>query len=648
MRLARRQSLVGAFLCALVAPQLALGQEPPPPPPPPAAPPAAPAPKTGEPVAPTGTPGVAPEGSSPTIIEGHSADTTIAPPSAEPQPPSVPAAEPLPPSAATAVPAPSHEKAEPKGPEFIKGELIYPGTRRLLSRYDHIGVAAGPYIIGNDFYLSVTPGMAYYGKTVSVSLGVPLNLLAVQGGSFNFGGMKVRREDWNEIPNYPRVIRFFTIGRKEDNLYFSINSLRPATIGYGELVKQYQGNIDVDRSMTGMMFDAYNKYAGFQFQANDITTVNRVIGGLVFLKPLSFFSDDILAESLSIGGEYVGDFAAPQCVRTRLNKDNVAECVQGTGNAAGFDPYTGENLDRTFARSNPDTGRFDVTKTTVHAAGFSGEFKIYKDERNIDLKVFGTWDKFLNSGGGDGLSAGLLARLNAGTSYINAFRIQTELRSFTDGFRPGYFDSLYEIQKYSYAVQNNPYQVTPTKYQAIFGDPENGFARPNDGRRTGYNLEASWGVFKGGRRGKQIALGFGLSDSTGPNDTQFYGHLELPLLGFLQLFGTYMKTADTSVGNLFKGSPFTAENAVVLTGARLEILPILFINAHYSRGYRVVRSPGQEYHLGNNNVVGGNGQPSPFFPEARLFENVQTLFVELEFGWEFSNDDQTRPEEEGK
>jgi len=172
--------------------------------------------------------------------------------------------------------------------------------------------------------------------------------------------------------------------------------------------------------------------------------------------------------------------------------------------------------------------------------------------------------------------------------------------------------------------------------------------RKNHGWVVGYNLDFNWALFHDTRHNKWLGFGLGLQDSLAPDDTTGYVHLETNLGGILQIFGTYMKTADASVGDLFKKSPLTAENAVILTGARLEILPILFVNAHYSRGYRVVRSPGSEYHLGNSNVVGITGQPSPFFPEARLFENVQTLFLELEFGWEFSGDDQTRPEEDEK
>ncbi|MBI5507859.1 MAG: hypothetical protein HY903_03790 [Deltaproteobacteria bacterium] len=536
------------------------------------------------------------------------------------------------------------DQTPPAAPEFIKGEITHVGTRRLLSRFDHVSVATGPLIIGNDLFLGVTPGMAYYGKSLSLSFGLPLNLRLVEGGTYAFGQFRIRSQDWDEMPDYARVIRFFTIGRKEDHLYFTVNSIRPATIGHGMLMNKYQGNVDVDRSMTGLMFDAYNRYAGFQFQTNDLTTVNRVVGALVFVKPLSFVTEGIISDSLSLGLEYVADFAAPRCIRTLLNPDDATECVKGTGNFAGSDPFTGEFEDRTFARSNPETGRFDVTTAGVHALGFSGEIKLFKNERN-DLKAFVSWDKFANEGGGDGFSAGLLARLNAGSTSISAFRLQAELRTFGDGFLPGYFDSTYEVQKYAYTLEENPYQVTPTKYQAIFGDSRNGFERPNDGRRLGYAFEASWGIYEHDRRGKRAAIGVGLADSTGPNDTNLYLHLELPRVGFVQFFGTYMRVAEESVGHL-AGDGLLSPETFILSGARFEVLPFLFVNAHYTRNFRIVRSPGAEYHLGNAKLVDARGNPSPFFPETPLFENVHSLFVELELGWEFSDEPTVRHDEE--
>ena len=114
-------------------------------------------------------------------------------------------------------------------------------------------------------------------------------------------------------------------------------------------------------------------------------------------------------------------------------------CVAGTGHQAGFDPFSGNNRDGTFVRTDPDTGRFATQDTRVDAAGVTAEFKFYKDERNIDLKLYGNHHQFLNEGGGAGTAVGVLARLNAGTDWISAFRLKGEYRTYEDGFLPGYF-----------------------------------------------------------------------------------------------------------------------------------------------------------------------------------------------------------------
>jgi len=584
-------------------------------------------------------------------------DALPPPPEPEPEPAPTPAPVPTP---APAEPAPTPAEPAPEGrvensteeaPErtgkprakvdsgspFIKGDLVHVGTRRLLSRFDHVGVSGGATVLGEDAFLTVTPGTAFYLGKFAFSFGVPLNLQAFDGRRRALGSFRVRREDWDEIPDFARVIRFVTYGRKEDELYFTINSLRPATIGHGALVSNYNANVDVDRSMTGLMFDAYNDLAGFQLQANDVTFQNRVLGALVFLKPLSLFSDNSILRSLSIGAEWAGDLFAPRCVRT--GEEDDAGCVQGSGNVAGFDPFDGSNLDRTFVRTDGRTGRFVTTRDMAHAAGLSAEIKVLKDANTTDVKLYGTLHQFLNAGGGDGLALGVLGRFNFGGGvWTNALRLRAEYRNFGDGYLPAYFDSLYEIQKFQYAQDDAGFQVTPTKWQAVFGDPANGFARPSYGRVSGYNIDVQWGLYAGGQRGKMLSVGLGLQDSQRPGDTRAHLHLEFPLLGFIQAFGTIMRVNTAGPAELFGADMLSSPQTVVLTGLRFQLLPILFINAHYSRSYRITRSPGSEYHLGNSRVVDSDGNASPYFKADTLFENLQTLFVEIELGWELNRD----------
>ncbi len=535
-------------------------------------------------------------------------DPSQAPPDAPPAP------EPAPAPGAT--PTPSFDA--------FKGDLIHIGTRELMSRNDHLGVRLGPHIIGRDFYLGVTPTAAWYDDPWAIALHVPLNLLMFQGGSNEFGGAKLRRRDWDELSDFARVIRFITYGRKEAPVYFTVSNLRPVSLGHGQLVHNYQANIDVDRSMTGVVFEAHNKWVGFQTQLNDITFRNAVVGGLFFVRPLAFVDDGILS-SLSFGVEYAADFRAPRCVRV---SDADRRCVPGSGNFAGVDPLTGESRDDTFVRTDPDLGRPVVEETLVQAVGASVEMRVMKRE-SADLKLYGTFHQFIDAG--SGVAGGGLLRFHSPGPMVHAVRVRVEGRSFSARFLPAYFDTLYEITKYQ-SIQSSPsHQVAPTRYQRVFGDPESGFPILDEDQRYGFNVEASWALFDKDRSNKKVSFGLGLTDSTGPDDTNFYAHVELPAFKFLNLFASFLRVNAADLGGLFEPS---VDNVVILSGLRAKLLPFMFVNLHYSRAFQIIRGHGREFHLGNERVVDEAGQVSPLFTHDRIYENVQTLFVELELGLE--------------
>ncbi len=521
------------------------------------------------------------------------------------------------------------ESGEDEYIPFIKGDLAYVGTRELVSRYDHVGVRAGPRIIAEEIFLGVAPGIALYPKPWAFSFHVPLNLLALEAGTNEFGGLKIRREDWDELSDFAKVIRFITYGRKEAPLYFTITSLRPYTLGHGGVVQKYQPSIDLDRTITGAVFEAYNRWGGFQLQLNDVTFSNRLVGALAFVKPLGFLDNEILS-SLSFGVEYAADFAAPRCVQ--ISEENRS-CVQGSGHAAGFDPLTGQSRDNTFIRTDPDLRRPFVEETTVQALGASAEIKVVKTDGS-DIKLYSTFHNFIDAG--HGFAGGALGRFNLRSDLTtHAFRIRAEGRTFSSRYQPAYFDTLYEITKYQTIRSPNPrYQIGPTKYQKIFGDPENGFVPEDNGREYGYNLEFSWAWFEANRSGKQIAVAIGLQESTRSDDTNFYAHAEVPFIKYVQLFATFLRTNGVDITSIWSDN---VENLVLLGGARVQLLPFLFINGTYSRIYRIVRGGGREFHLGNENIVDDDGNVSPFFTNDRIFESVDTLFVDVELGWEFKD-----------
>jgi hypothetical protein len=107
--------------------------------------------------------------------------------------------------------------------------------------------------------------------------------------------------------------------------------------------------------------------------------------------------------------------------------------------------------------------------------------------------------------------------------------------------------------------------------------------------------------------------------------------VELPAFKFLNLFASFLRVNAADLGGLFEPN---VDNVVILSGLRARLLPFMFVNLHYSRAFQIIRGPGREFHLGNERVVDEAGQVSPLFTHDRIYENVQTLFVELELGLE--------------
>ena len=62
---------------------------------------------------------------------------------------------------------------------------------------------------------------------------------------------------------------------------------------------------------------------------------------------------------------------------------------------------------------------------------------------------------------------------------------------YNDGFLPGYFNSTYEADKYSFRTTSASQALSLTKFQSVFGDPDNGLQRPLEDTRYGIRAEAA-------------------------------------------------------------------------------------------------------------------------------------------------------------
>ncbi|GMU60142.1 MAG: hypothetical protein AMXMBFR34_19050 [Myxococcaceae bacterium] len=468
-------------------------------------------------------------------------------------------------------------------PKFIKGELsTYLGADRLVVQNTRIGVSAGLDRFGDVYYLLVEPlvDLRFLDGALGVGFGAPLRFEMVSletnpatGNPFltqNLG--RIRKEDWDSFHDFGRLLKYVTYGKKEEPLYVSVGQRYATSIGHGAITRRYSPNIDIDYPRVSAEVDAYNRFGGFELMVNDVLAWNQ-LSGIAFLKPFSFFNPQSeLLKSFSIGLSGGLDWAAPY----NLVVENGVRVLD-------------------------DQKRLVTENKPVGIVGADVEFKVMKTEQ-VDLKPYVDFSMLV--GGDFGLTGGLLGRFNVGKETVNAFRVVVEARYLGSRYAPSHFDTFYEVDRFIYkelprvdpAVAN---YVPKGRYML-----EHGL-----GERFGYYLEGSWGI--PGAVGLTLALQ-GVSNSRA---TDFVAHLEVPVLSFFQIFGSYYLRGveswselgyqpDQGVLGLF------GNKAVAFAGARLKILPFLFLNGRMYKTFRM------------NEAL-------------RRYDNQFGFVVDLEIGYEF-------------
>lgn len=499
---------------------------------------------------------------------------SVAPGPVEPDAP--PPAPSLPPSDAPAVEAAPVRSAEAEATapsQFVKGELsMYLGSDRLVVKNNRIGVSAGLDSFGQTYYLLVEPmvDLRFLDAKLGVGLGVPLRLELVnfQGSdpnqwTKNLG--RLRSEDYSAVHDFGRTLKYVTYGRKEDTLYVSAGQRYASSLGHGALMRRYAPNTDILYPRASAQVDAYNDYGGFELFTNDLLEWNT-LGGLAFVKPLSLLgASSAMAKSFSVGVTGAADRTAPWELQT----------------AGGV------------RQTDPKTGRLLASTRGVALFGVDAEFKLLKTE-GADVKPYVDYSMMV--GGDGGFTVGVLGRFNVGAKTINAFRVVAELRALGSHYQPSYFDTFYEVERYTYREQLP--RVDPNV--ASYVTKASWVLNQGLGQRLGYYLEASWGI--PGNVGVTLAFE---GVNTAP-EKNLIAHLELPVLDFLQVFGSVYKRGLGSLADLAT----LDEKTILYAGARLKILPFLFVNG---RAYKTFRMN----------------------PDLQRYDNQFGFSIDVEVGYEF-------------
>lgn len=524
-------------------------------------------------------------------------------------------------------------------PFFVKGDLSA-FTVRPLTRRNFVGVGAGINAVPggvdtalNAFFFTVEPQLDIANPTYNwkLGLGAPLQFQLIDtrgafeicvgegrvartmGGSegavaaqtgvcvarqkerVTEGFGRLRHQDWDEASDFAKIIRYMVIGGQEQPFYLNVSRLYDQTFGHGTVVRQYNPNIDYNTARVGVTVDFNRQAIGIQAMANDLVRPD-VLGLMMFLRPFRPTSESAFWRSVSLGVSWVHGVNVPRSVRYE----------QGLYTRS-FD----EPIPSVDSELNPVGGAYEQLKIV----GVDLEAKVVRTQ-NADGKLYLDYQKMVGFGGG--ITMGSLWRLSFGRPAWQALRIRAELHSFDPDYLPSFFDTFHDIFQYQYL---------PVGYQGSNGltyhPTKLGFLDANrKGRRRvgGYlelqhsfldvmTLGATWRTWAPYGQPKDpgfVAPEFpDFGRGCGNNDgilncgatvafdkdigfTSMKVHAELPFRKFLQAFVAYevfSTTTEPSLGVL----RFDGDNEILFSGLRMQLLPILFIEAQARRYFFLQR-----------------------------------------------------------
>jgi hypothetical protein len=337
-------------------------------------------------------------------------------------------------------------------------------------------------------------------------------------------------------------------------------------------------------------------------------------------------------DSWSIGFSYVTDLNAPTGLEGRTNaSDNRRQLAVDPANQ--------------FVWRNQTTPIGDV----VQGLGVDTEIKLLK-LANVDIKAYADGSTLLFPGdsstaeayepfSGAGATIGSLIRISLGEKPIrpieeeeddvqlgkkprpkkaaHALRLRLEGRAFTATYLPSYFNTLYEVDRFQFGTARNR-ATLPTKIGFLA-------SKQDDPMRVGYYAELSYAWVDALALTAVFEDAYPMGRDAQLQAKNFALHAETAGLGWLQLFATY-HYRNFETGALNKAFSFSTDNEVLFAGARLQILPIMFLNFATQRAFRLGfgpdDTPGQVDKDGRRYTTTG-------------LQNSWNNGFDVELGWQF-------------
>jgi hypothetical protein len=393
--------------------------------------------------------------------------------------------------------------------------------------------------IGEDWYSTINLGFSMDLDKIGFGVQLPLRLCLIDGKpkNNNIGGV-LRREDWDEISDYFRIIRFFRYGHNGEPIFAQVGDLPGATLGHGSIVGRYYNNTDIDHYKLGLQLDINTIYGGVETLFNNFFLSN-IIGARGYLKPWSLVDTESYLNNLTLGFSVIADVTAP------YQLDNINKISNGSP-------------------------RVSDQKPTV-AIGADIEFRVLNNDL-LTLTPYMDFNGIVNAG--VGFHIGISNTFHFPDVILDLL-IKVEYRFFQGDYIPTYFDTFYEIQKYAYPIRDE------TSHNEVFLPKRAVLDLMPDKFFNGYYVELVFSFTN------LFTVGVSYDDYEGPYNSNLSIYLSVPAFSVFKFGAYYYKHS-------FEGASqaFTFDNkSLFLLEAKYQIAPYLYLLGQFWRIWGLDKDP---------------------------------------------------------
>ena len=264
--------------------------------------------------------------------------------------------------------------------------------------------------LGSDLYSTFQLGVDLREGHFSVGLSAALRVKVFDRGGV--GSLGIRHRDWDEPSDFAHIVRYMSYRKQVGPVHLGlmIGELATASLGHRTILDQYLSLSDLDHPHSGAWIRVRHRYGSLDFLTGNFVDPH-LLAGRIEVYPVPRL------RRLVIGVTGLADFKAPASVR----KDDQGDALVDHAN------------------------HLLVDRDHVGLVGLDVAYTWRLGHVELTPYVDGNWQVGL----GGGLHLGGTARLDEGRW---SFALTGEYHLAVDGYRPGYVDLFYDVQRFQLAL----------------------------------------------------------------------------------------------------------------------------------------------------------------------------------------------------